>query len=89
MARREKQTDKKQPWLDVDQYMNHQEPNLDRSTFKSTNQYTMQLGGEFKIKRDYSVCPICGGTGKVWRESGKHKRRRRSTLVPCSCVEEE
>jgi hypothetical protein len=87
MARREKTSSGK--WLDVDQYMNHQEPNLDRDTFTATNQYTMQLGGDFKIPRDFDKCEFCGGRGMVWEESGKHKRRRVSTLVPCSCVTEE
>ena len=86
MARREKVSSKM--WLDTDQYINYQEPNLDRSTFTATNKYTTQLGGDFKIKRDYSICEFCGGTGKIFVPNGKHKRRRRSTQVPCSCVEE-
>lgn len=74
----------KKPWLNIDDFMTNQEP-VPRDQWKASNPYTMQFKGDIKIKRDYSKCKVCGGTGFTYELVGFHKHRGRKRMVKCEC----
>ena len=74
-------------WLDVDRYMNHQEPNTDRSTWTKSNPWSFGMSGRIKEmprrEFDADMCDVCGGLGRIWVDGGKSKRRRIQTSIAC------
>ena len=77
---------RKPGWLDVDQYMTHQKPNLDRSTFTRSNEWSFGVGGNVpKKKFDKRKCKTCGGGGRIFvqKEGSKARRKGTKTSVPC------
>lgn len=81
---------KVKPWLNINDYIDYREPNLDRSTYTKSNYWSFGMsdfmGDNFPHKEfDQSKCPVCGGVGTkaVIREDSKGKRRGIKRIIPC------
>lgn len=61
---------------DVDKYYKYQAPRP-RSTWKCTKPWS--VGMELKTKKDFSICPVCGGTQRTFAEIRPGRKR----LVDC------
>lgn len=81
---------KAKPWLDVNDYMEYREPNLDRSSYTKSNYWafgssTFKSPAWPRRRFDKEKCPSCGGIGRVWiqKAGAKNERRRRKTNIRC------
>jgi len=76
----------KERWVNVDDYMNYQPPNTDRSTWTRSNEWSFGVGVDIpKRAFDEEKCSVCGGNGRIWvqKAGSKNERLRKQTSIPC------
>ena len=52
----------------------------DEVTHKGDSEFGLFHGSDIKWKRDFSICPICGGVGRYFK-----RRKMSSRMVICDC----